>query len=126
MPGPRAGHVWLAGYVWAIARTCPIKTTSTVSKTLKTVRPKTLKTVQKLIFNGFWHKANRIYICVAHEQVFKNQIYIYIYIYVLKPLEHKAWIKFCINRIFDIKVYFSTITSFRLDVQQTKPHYENQ
>jgi hypothetical protein len=36
-----------------------------------------------LIFNGFWHRANRIYICVTHGQVLKNKTYIY----GLKPLE---------------------------------------
>jgi hypothetical protein len=39
-----------------------------------------------LIFNGFWHMANRIYICVAHGQVLKTNIYIYIYIYILLAL----------------------------------------
>jgi hypothetical protein len=30
-----------------------------------------------LIFNEFWCRANRIYICVAHGQVLKNKTYIY-------------------------------------------------
>jgi hypothetical protein len=68
MFGPGARHVWLAGYVWAIDRTCSVKTVSVVSKT-----------TQKLIFNKFWHRANRIYICVAHGQVLKKQ-YIYIWL----------------------------------------------
>jgi hypothetical protein len=38
----------------------------------------------KMIFNGFWHSANRIYICVVHGQVLKSK---YIYIYGLKPFE---------------------------------------
>jgi hypothetical protein len=41
-------------------------------------------------------------------------------------LNHKAWIKFCVNRIFDMNVYFSSIASFKLDVQQTEPHSKNQ
>jgi hypothetical protein len=44
----------------------------------------------------------------------------------LNNLNHKAWIKFCVNRIFDINVYFSSIASSKSDVQQTKPHFENQ
>jgi hypothetical protein len=31
-------------------------------------------------------------------------------------LNYKAWINFCINRIFDIKAYFSSIASFKSDV----------
>jgi hypothetical protein len=38
----------------------------------------------KMIFNGFWRRANRIYISVAHGQVLKT---IYIYIYGLKTFE---------------------------------------
>jgi hypothetical protein len=61
--------------MWAIGRTCPVKPASTV--------PETLEVAQKMIFNGFWHRANRIYICVAHGQVLKNKKYIY----GLKPFE---------------------------------------
>jgi hypothetical protein len=50
-------------------RTCPVKTASAVQKLQKL--PK------KLIFNGFWHRTNRIYICVAHGQVLKKKTYIY-------------------------------------------------
>jgi hypothetical protein len=79
MSGPGAEHVRLARYVWAIGRTCSVKTALAV--------PKTLETIQKMIFNGFWHPANRIYMCVAHGQVLKNK---YIYIYGLKPFESKS------------------------------------
>jgi hypothetical protein len=76
---------------------------------------------KKLIFNGFWRSANRIYICVAHGQVLKNKK-----IYMTRNhLNHKAWIKFCVNRIFDMNVYFSSIASFKSDVQQNKPYFEN-
>jgi hypothetical protein len=52
-----------------MGRTCLVKTASAV--------PKTLETAQKMIFNGFWHRANRIDICVAHGQALKN-IYIWL------------------------------------------------
>jgi hypothetical protein len=79
MSGPGAGHVWLAGYVRAIGRTCPIKTASAV--------PETSKTAQKMIFNGFWRRANIIYICVAHGHVLTNKKK---YIYDLKPIESQS------------------------------------
>jgi hypothetical protein len=40
--------------------------------------PETSKTTQKLIFHGFWRRANRIYICVAHGQVLRNKTYIWL------------------------------------------------
>jgi hypothetical protein len=73
MSGPGAEHVWLAGYVRAIGRTCPVKTASTVLESSETAR--------KMIFNRFWRRANRIYICVAHGQVLTKKIY------GLKPFE---------------------------------------
>jgi hypothetical protein len=80
------------------------------------------KLPKKFIFNGFWHRDKRIYIYVAHGQVLTNK-----YIYMAwNHFNHKAWIKFSVNRIFDMNVYFSSIASFRSDVQQTKSHYENQ
>jgi hypothetical protein len=69
MSDPEAGHVRLAGYDQAIGQTCLVKTASAVLKTSETD--------QKIIFNGFWCRANRIYICVAHGQVLKNKKYIY-------------------------------------------------
>jgi hypothetical protein len=74
---------------------------------------KNFKNCPKMIFNGFWRSANRIYMCVTYEQVLKTYIY-------------KTWINFCVNRIFDMNVYFSIIASFKSDMQQTKPHSENQ
>jgi hypothetical protein len=53
------------GYVWTIGQTCPMKTASTVLETSEL--PK------KLIFNRFWRRANRIYICVAHGQILTNK-----------------------------------------------------
>jgi hypothetical protein len=65
MSDPEARHVRLAGYVQGIGRTCLVKTASAV--------PKTSETDQKIIFNRFWRRANRIYICVARGQVLKNK-----------------------------------------------------
>jgi hypothetical protein len=65
LSGPGAGHVWLAGYVRDIGQTCLVKTVLAI--------PETSKTTQKLIFNGFCCRTNRIYICVAYGQVLKNK-----------------------------------------------------
>jgi hypothetical protein len=51
-----------AGYVRAIGRTCPVKTASVVLETSELSK--------KLIFNGFWRRANIIYICVWHMDKF--------------------------------------------------------
>jgi hypothetical protein len=75
---PRAEHVWLAGYVWAIGRTCPVKIASVVLETSKLL--------EKLIFNRCGHRANIIYICVAHGQVLTNKQNIY----GLKPFESQS------------------------------------
>jgi hypothetical protein len=60
-----ARHVRVARYVRAIDRTCLGKTATAV--------PETSETTRKKIFNGFWCRANRICIGVAHGQVLKNK-----------------------------------------------------
>jgi hypothetical protein len=64
MSRPGARHVWLARYVRAIGRTCPVKTASAVPETAR-----------KMIFNEFWHRANRIYICGTWTSFEKQNIY---------------------------------------------------
>jgi hypothetical protein len=76
----------------------------------------------------FWRRANRVYIYihtyiyVIHGQVMR--IRTYIWLETIRIIEHDQ--NFCINRIFDIEAYYSSITRFKSNVQQSKPHSENQ
>jgi hypothetical protein len=56
------------------------------------------KPPENSIFNGFWCRANRIFICVVHGQVMKIKTFIWL---ELKRIIKHVYI-LSINKIFDI------------------------